>query len=63
MDMFTPNVVGYNHARYANVISDFGYVDVMQLEHKSDLTEKLIEIVITIAYITVNIKCAREVQN
>ena len=47
MDIFTPNVVGYNGMRYVNVIGDVGsgFADVMHLEHKSDLTEEFIKFV------------------
>ena len=50
MDIFTPNVVGYDGSRYINVIGDVGsgYMDVMHLQLKSDLTEEFIEFVKTI---------------
>ena len=47
MDIFTPNVIGYNGMRYINVIGDVGsgFADVMHLERKSDLTEEFIKFV------------------
>ena len=47
MDIFTPNEIGYDGSKYINVIGDTasGFIDVMHLEHKSDLTEAFITFV------------------
>ena len=47
MDIFAPNVVGYDGSRYINVIGDIGsgYMDAMHLSAKSDLTEAFVEFV------------------